>query len=150
MSLFAAQIAEFVAKAKGNADLVVRKVALEMFSRVIEKSPVDTGRFKSNWYVAINALPETSIELPRSVSHKDGKEADFAHRFEAAAAASMIRVNTIALEAKAGDVINLVNNLSYANALEYGHSTQAPSGMVRLTIVEFHGIVTQAAASLPK
>ena len=153
-SVFSAQIAEFVAKAKGNADLVVRKVALEMFGRVIQKSPVDTGRFKSNWQVSINSIPSGTIGLDKSVSHDvDGKEHERgagSARSAAAAGASLTRVNTVALGAKAGQIIYLVNNLDYALALEYGHSRQAPAGMVRLTIVEFQGIVNQAAATLPK
>jgi hypothetical protein len=132
-SVFSAQIAEFVAKAKGNADLVVRKVALEMFSRVIQKSPVDTGRFKGNWQVAIGSLPAGTLEI----NDKGGT-------------ATIARVTATALGVKAGDVIYLVNNLEYALPLEYGHSKQAPSGMVRLTILEFNGIVSQAAASVPK
>lgn len=131
--MFAAQIADFVAKAKGNADLVVRKVALEMFSRVITKSPVDTGRFRGNWQVAIGSIPGGTLVL-------DDK----------AGTATIARVTAVALGLKAGEVIYLVNNLAYALPLEYGHSKQAPSGMVRLTIAEFQGVVTAAAASLPK
>jgi hypothetical protein len=132
-SIFVAQIAEFVAKAKGNADLVVRKIALDMFARVIMKSPVDTGRFKGNWQCAIASIPAGTIEI----DDKSGT-------------ATIGRVTAAALGVKAGDVIYLVNNLEYARALEYGHSKQAPEGMVRLTIVEFQGIVSDAAASLPK
>lgn len=32
---------------------------------------------------------------------------------------------------KLGDTAYLVNNLPYAVPLEYGHSSQAPAGMVR-------------------
>lgn len=132
-SIFAAQIAEFVAKAKGNADLVVRKIALDMFARVIMKSPVDTGRFKGNWQCAIGSVPAGTVAL----DDKGGT-------------ATIAKVTAAALGVKAGDVIYLVNNLEYARALEYGHSKQAPAGMVRLTISEFQGIVTKAATELPK
>lgn len=132
-SIFAAQIAEFVAKAKGNADIVVRKVALEMFSRVIQKSPVDEGRFKSSWVVSINSIPTGD---PGTID-KSG-------------APSFMRVNAAMVGFKAGDVITMCSNLSYSRRLEYGWSKQAPSGVVRITVVEFAGIVTQAAASLPK
>jgi hypothetical protein len=42
---FELDIQRFVDKANGNINLVVRKVALDLFTRVIMKSPVDTGRF---------------------------------------------------------------------------------------------------------
>lgn len=132
-SLFTAQIGAFVEKAKGNIDLVVRKIALEMFSRVIQKSPVDTGRFKGNWQVAIGSIPAGTLQL-------DDK----------AGTATMAKVTAATLSLEAGQVIYLVNNLEYAQALEYGHSKQAPSGMVRLTISEFNAVVERAAQSVPK
>ena len=152
MSAFELDIARFVEKAKDKADLVVRKVSLEMFKRVIQKSPVDTGRFKSNWQAAIGSVPKGTLGLDDSITHKGGRETDrgAAHRFEAAGAASFTRVNQVALNGKAGDVIYLVNNLSYANALEYGHSGQAPSGMVRLSILEWNTVVAKAVAETPK
>lgn len=129
-SIFSAQVAAFCAKAKGNADLVVRKIALDMFSRVIMKSPVDTGRFKGNWQVAIGSIPSGTLEI----ADKDGT-------------ATIAKVTAETLGVKAGDVIYLVNNLAYARPLEYGHSKQAPNGMVRLTIAEYGPVVSQAAAA---
>jgi hypothetical protein len=37
-----------------------------------------------------------------------------------------------------------VNNLPYAVPLEYGHSKQAPGGMVRITLARFQQIVDEA------
>lgn len=125
---FSLNIQRFVAKANGNLDLVVRKIALEMFHRVIVKSPVDTGRFKGNWQVAIGSIPAGMLEL----NDKSGT-------------ATISRVTAATLALKAGDLIYLVNNLEYARALEYGHSKQAPAGMVRLTLSEFQGVVNRAA-----
>lgn len=152
MGTFDLDIAKFVEKAKGNADLVVRKVTLEMFGKVIEKSPVDTGRFKSNWQAAIGSVPTGTLGTDESVTHdENGKERErgFA-RSDAAADASFARVNAKALESKAGDVTYMVNNLSYANRLEYGWSGQAPAGMVRLSIAEFNGTVDKVAREVNK
>ena len=57
MGQFALQLAEFAKKAGGNADLVVKKVAIDLLARVVMRSPVDTGRFRSNWAVTIGARP---------------------------------------------------------------------------------------------
>lgn len=138
---FELDIQRFVDKAKGNADLVVRKIALDMFKRVIIKSPVDTGRFKSNWQVAINTIPGGTLG-------SSGK--DKAGNATYDADGSLARVSAIALTSKAGDVIWLVNNVSYANRLEYGWSEQAPKGMVRLSIQEFNSVVAKAANEVPK
>lgn len=130
---FELDIARFVAKAKGNMDLVVRKVALDLFSRVIQKSPVDTGRFKGNWQVAIGSIPAGTLKL----DDKSGT-------------AAMSAVDAAVLRLKAGDTIYLVNNLAYARALEYGHSKQAPAGMVRLSVMEYGAVVNKAAGEVPK
>lgn len=128
MATFEADIARFVEKAKGNLDLVVRKIALDMFSRVVLKSPVDTGRFRGNWQVAIGSAPSGVLTL----DDKSGR-------------ATISRIQAETLKLKAGDVIYLVNNLPYARRLEHGWSKQAPAGMVGITVAEFAGIVGNAA-----
>lgn len=130
---FELDIARFVEKAKGNIDLVVRKVCLDLFKRVIMKSPVDTGRFRGNWQVAIGSVPAGTLEL----NDKTGT-------------ATIAKVTATTLQMEAGQVITLVNNLIYGPGLEFGRSKQAPNGMVRLTVVEYGGIVNKAASELPK
>ncbi|MNJ81742.1 hypothetical protein D3C77_807050 [compost metagenome] len=43
-----------------------------------------------------------------------------------------------------GQTAFIVNNLPYAIPLEYGHSSQAPAGMVRVTLANFQRIVDEA------
>ncbi len=43
-----------------------------------------------------------------------------------------------------GQTAYIVNNLPYAVPLEYGHSKQAPGGMVRTTLARFQQIVDEA------
>jgi hypothetical protein len=128
---FTLDIQRFVDKAKGNLDLVVRKVALDLFRRVIQKSPVDTGRFKGHWQVAIGSVPAGTLV----VNDKAGT-------------ATMARVTAATLQLVAGQTITLVNNLSYARRLEYGYSKQAPGGMVRITVQEFGAVARKAAAEV--
>lgn len=132
-NVFSAQIAAFVEKANGNMDIVVRKVALEMFSRVVIKTPVDTGRARGSWQVAIGSVPSGMV-----------------NHLDKTGSGTIGRINSGVAPAKAGDVIYLVANLPYINALEYGHSKQAPNGMVRLTILEWDRVVSNAAASVNK
>lgn len=117
---FTLDLQKFVQKTGANINLVIRKVAFELFRSVIIKSPVDTGRFKSNWQVNIGAAP--SGVLP--TKDKSG-------------AAALARVATETLQFQVGQVIYLVNNLSYARALEYGWSKQAPAGMVRISVASY-------------
>jgi len=140
---FELDIERFVKKANGNIDLVVRKVALDVFSRCIQKSPVDTGRFKSNWQVSIGSIPSGTIGVPQ-------KGDNAAERSATSGNESLMRVTAAIPNYKAGQVIYLVNNLAYARALEYGHSKQAPNGMIRLTVSEYGAIVSKATSEVPK
>ena len=125
---FADSLAKYCKAAGEQIDTVVRKTALELQASMIEKSPVDTGRFKSNWQVGISAInTDTS-----------------------AAAGSDPRGRAlIALQGyKPGNTIWLTNSLPYAKRLENGWSKQAPAGMVRLTLQDFHQAVERAVKGI--
>ena len=85
------------------------------------------GRFRGNWNFSIG-YPDNSFRI-----HPDPTG-------EAATA----RLVNGAIEFKAGDTAFIVNNLPYAIPLEFGHSTQAPGGMVRITVARFQQIVLEA------
>ena len=85
------------------------------------------GRFRGNWQFSIDS-PATG-ELDRI----DRSGNDTIAQLEAQVEALTI-----------GQTVYIVNNLPYSVPLEYGHSTQAPSGMVRVTLANFQAIVDQA------
>ncbi|MDZ5602597.1 hypothetical protein SJI00_07405 [Pseudomonas sp. RP23018S] len=85
------------------------------------------GRFRGNWQFSIDS-PATD-ELDRI--DPSGKEA---------IAALLAQVQALTI----GQTAYIVNNLPYAVPLEYGHSTQAPAGMVRITLANFQRIVDAA------
>jgi hypothetical protein len=122
-------LAKILDKTKHNASQVARAVALELETRVVQKSPVDTGRLRGNWNVGLNA-PNIN-EYP---SDKGGSEAD------ARALGSLSNF-------KLGDTIFITNNLPYVPKLEFGlygngskttggYSKQAPHGFIRITFQE--------------
>lgn len=123
-SIFKKNFAALLAKAGDKAALVVRKTALDLQGQMIEMSPVDTGRFKGNWQAGVGGVnTDTS-----------------------AAAGSDAKGRTaVVLEGwKPGQTIYLTNSLSYARPLEYGHSKQAPGGVVRLTAQRYSEAVARA------
>lgn len=131
MASFAAQVSAFVRKTENKLDTAVRAISLEAFTRVIMRSPVDRGRFKGNWQVEIGSVPRGVVEI----DDKNGT-------------ATISRMTAEIARLKAGETVYLINNLPYAIELEYGHSDQAPSGMVRLTVNEFEPIVAAIAREL--
>lgn len=112
-------------RAKADVDIVVRKATLDMFKAIVERSPVDTGRFRANW--------NCSQGSPNNATSGD---TDQARGFAEAQKA---------LGYAAGGIVYFVNALPYGTRLEYeGWSSQAPSGMVRITIAEFDQYVKKA------
>ncbi|MCP4056603.1 MAG: HK97 gp10 family phage protein [Pseudoalteromonas sp.] len=104
-------------KQKNKLTKLGRAVALQMTGAVDKRSPVDTGRFRSNWFSSVGA-PSTTV---------DGS---------GAGSRSVIK------GMQPGDIFYFVNNLPYGHKLEYeSHSEQAPHGMVRITIAEFSPLV---------
>lgn len=145
MGQFALDIVAFTKHAKRAGDLVSRKVVLEVGSSLIEKSPVGDpdlwesppppgyvgGRFRANWQHGEGYMP--SSQLPD---------------IDPSGAATNARIMASVAPNAAGKIHFYVNNLPYAQRLEEGWSTQAPAGMVGLTVMQFQTYVNRAAASL--
>ena len=124
---FSETLRQYADQAKADWDEVFRKVVIEIGSSVIRLSPVDTGRFRGNWQLTIDAPATASLDN----YDKEGHET----------------VATLVADAQSltfGQTAYIVNNLIYAIPLEYGHSPQALSGMVRITRERFQDIVAQA------
>lgn len=98
---------------------ITRMIGLEALKRVILKTPVDTGRARGNWFVAIGS--------PSSAAN--GK-ADKPGQTTIDAGSAVITGLT---EAQA---VWITNNLPYIGRLENGYSQQAPAGMVAVTMAE--------------
>ncbi len=133
MSAFIQAIRRFVTKTEGKIEDAARKIVIDAFSEVILRSPVDTGRFRGNWQVAIGAVPDGALDLT-----------------DPGGAATVSTATAAAMGLKAGDVIYLANNLPYAMRLEFGHSSQAPGGMVRLTATRFQAIADKVIAEVAR
>lgn len=99
--------------------LAVQKIGMEALRRVVLKSPVDTGRFRGNWLVAIG-------------SPADGTVA----RIDKTGGDTIRAGSAVITGLSEATAIYLTNNLPYAVALENGHSQQAPGGMVAVTMAE--------------
>ena len=106
---------------------LVRGTLLGLTSRIIKRSPVDTGRFRNNWQATTNAPAAGQVQG----SDKTGNKAVDAARTQ---------VNKLQM----GQDFYLSNNLPYAHRLEFGWSKQAPNGMLRLSIAELQQRMNEA------
>lgn len=130
---FGLQLGAFAKKAGGNCDLVVRKVAVEATARIVRRTPVDTGRARANWTVTVGRPSYATTE-----------------GFDKAGAATIAAAATAVAGFRCGPSVWIANGLPYIERLETGWSTQAPSGMVGLTVIEFQGMVNAAAREVRK
>ena len=124
---FKADLSRFAEKTGLAGDVIIRKIGLDVFRKVVQKSPVDTGRFRGSWQIGINRVDPSVIG--------GGKEG-----FDLTEQAGPVKTTTGApitgeettralsrlATAKLGDTIYVSNNLPYARPLENGHSKQAP------------------------
>jgi len=138
---FSDDLTKITEKYKRRINNVVKSVVADIGERLVEKSPVGNpslwqnplaapegyvgGAFRANWQHGVNSYPKTII---------DSTDNDAANRIEAGA-----------MRGKLGDSHYIVNNLPYSIRLEDGWSTQAPGGMVGLTVSEFDSIVNKVA-----
>lgn len=142
---FALDISKWVDKVEENLDQALRLIAINMGTEIVLMSPVGNpdlwkskpppgyvgGRFRGNWQLSTGSIPQGALDA----IDKTGQ-------------VSISRIQAAAAGIKPGDVIYVVNNLPYARRLEYGWSTQAPAGMVRVTIARYQQIVDDAAAAV--
>ncbi len=124
---FAESLAAFAEQTREAIDNVFREVVIEIGSSVIRLSPVDTGRFKGNWQFTIGSPSNQSLDTADKAGHET-------------IATLVAQVSSL----EAGKIAYIVNNLVYGVPLEYGHSAQAPAGMVQITLARFQQIVEEA------
>ena len=127
---FRSDIAKFINKANKANDTFVRKLVLEIYSRVVLRSPVDSGRFRANWQVGNGSIDYT-VTNNTDVSGASAIS-------KAALELSSMNIN--------GQTIFVSNSLSYSQRLEFdGWSKQAPAGMIRVTLAELSSITSKVA-----
>ena len=95
----------------------VRIITLDLFRRLRQLAPVDTGRYRAAWNIGIEQ-PDRSVPPPGS-------------RVKAGAAPFSALKSL-----KPFPVVYLTNSLPYAKRLEDGHSGQAPTGVLREALVQ--------------
>lgn len=91
------------------------------------------GRFRGNWQVSFDVARTGTLErIDPTGQDSKGDGTTVIQGFTT-------QVGTIWM----------MNNLPYGQPLEYGHSTQAPAGMVRISVLEVQMFIDKAVMELP-
>lgn len=126
---FSEQLQQATLKIVDHADDTRRAITLELFNSVITATPVDTGRARGNWQTTNHVPASGALERIDPGGNLAQDEA-------------LQRVGVSEPDA----TVWLTNNLPYISRLEYGHSNQAPEGMVRKNLSRITQILREQAA----
>lgn len=124
---FSSDIKKATEKYKKGYNKVVNESLFKLSRSVVFMTPVDEGRAQGNWFASLdgfntNVYDETGPQFSQIENITDGA---------------------------AGSVFYLINNLPYIGKLEFeGHSQQAPTGMVRVSLENFQLFLDESAKNL--
>lgn len=124
---FQKRIHEIAAGVGENSDQLVRKVVITVASSVTLATPVDTGRARANWRTNIGGpLTSQPASFPAGTKGSSGPAA--------AGQAITEAVQKMGGYKNSGEDVYISNNLPYIEALNNGHSKQAPVGFIETAI----------------
>lgn len=126
MAEFTLDLSDVVDELTVDIDVAIRRLSLDILVRLTQKTPVDTGRAKSNWIISINS--------PVSTTSKFRSKTSLGQPATAAVGRGNATLKTFDL--KTDTSVYIQNNLPYIQKLNEGSSTQAPSGFVQMAMRE--------------
>lgn len=109
-------LAEFAKRIDVKLGLVVEKISYDLHGKITKRTPVDTGRARASWGVAIGEPDRSPPPLPGKQSYEAPSFGD------------------VKIDGKSP--VFITSNLVYMEPLENGHSGQAPHGMVAISVAE--------------
>jgi len=128
---FRANIKRRVERAKEKAPIYMQKFITTLDAKIIQKTPVDKGNLRWNWFIGVGGINYTTEENASGTAND-----------------AMARNNAVINTTKYnGQSIFISNSLPYAYRIEYeGWShTKAPAGMMRLSIEEMRTVASKLA-----
>lgn len=123
--------------ATGSIEKAIRKACIDLYRRIVERTPLDTGRAKANWQMSTTT---TATEF----YDKDGYSFNEINEIVSA------EISDFTFEL-GDDQVFIYNNLEYIQHLESGMpggSQQAPIGMVAVSLVEFTSYFNEELAKI--
>lgn len=128
---FVGEIDAWIKHAETAVETATEIFIRDVHSALVMASPVDTGRFRGNWQITFN-------EVPLHALARYDKSGSSTIREE--------QSKTYGMFSRGGAVtsVHFSNMLIYANALEYGHSQQAPAGVLGIVAIRLRSYYANA------
>ena len=121
---FSVRMAAIAAGVPVHANRIKQRAALLLDSELVQATPVDTGRARSNWVISLDS-PTDRIRNVQDPQYTPGAEEE-----------------GIVHASVPGQDIYVSNNLPYIGALNNGWSAQAPAGFVEDAIQRVKNFIT--------
>lgn len=134
--VFNASLQRFQELIGTRQDAVVKNIMVVLAENVIvggqygPGTPIDTSFARNSWFMSYDSPGATK---PPSALDGTG------HR-------GLGEIGLLLVGARAGGVIYLMNGAAYIRRLEYGWSSQAPAGMVRVVLANAQALVDGVVA----
>jgi Bacteriophage HK97-gp10, putative tail-component len=142
LDAFAKRMSRISAEVEDGVERVVKDCALAVTRSVINATPVDTGRARSNWTAE---LDEAFHKLfPAHEPGERGSTSDT--NAEIAIEQAEAAINQF--DISKNNSIHISNSLPYIGALNDGHSKQAPTDFVKLAVMDGLATVRNAKVRL--
>lgn len=134
---FSIDLSKAVEGVKQDAEDIVKGTTFQLFTNIIKRTPVGNpsiwdskppkgyigGTLRNSWHCAINS----NVGVPIRGASKSGTDS----------LKSLSSIQSYSL----GDSVYLVNRAPYARRVEFGWSSQAPTGMVRISLAEVREVI---------
>ena len=134
MATFSAQIDSQIAKIERLHLAIFKESTQRMSSLMQSRIPVDTGFARASHRASLTSMPK--------IDEKASKPTPGSHF-----SWNPTSVSVVIAQAKIGDKIYLGWTANYVPELERGHSRQAPSGFIRVSLLEWPRIVSEVTAA---
>lgn len=104
-------------------DASAAEIVLTGYNMLVDRSPVDTGRFRASHLMTLNT--ETDATAPAGST-----QTAYTAQIQKNKLSASSKLSSFSLQ-KAKKIV-IQNNLEYAQAIENGHSDQAPRGVYKI------------------
>lgn len=146
MAKFSLDLTAYAKKTGEKMDTVVRGVVMGLAERIDERSPVGNPDL---WQVPKAPPGYAGGHFRKNNQYRFGSApTDEIAGVDSTGAGALAAITEGVMAAPAAGIHYIVNNTPYSERLENGWSTQAPSGMYKLAVVDFQGIVRDEVARL--
>lgn len=137
---FCRQLQQFEHQANLGLANITKMASSAIFDKVLERSPVRTGQFLSNWRTSLETPTESFVPVAYGGSEEESRGP--------AESQARSRSQAVLAGVKAFSRVYIVNATPYALDLEWGKSKQAPNGMAVVSVEEVAEWLRSAGVSV--